>query len=65
MNSVSRYNPYRVHPVSRSDGSPTRDDRSRRETPLKECKTACRQLIKSEKKSAQPFMVGVFLDRWA
>jgi len=64
VNSVSRYNSYRVHPVSHSDGSPTRDDRYPRHTPLKEYKTE-RQLTNSENKVTQPSMVGVFLDRWA
>ena len=65
VNSVSRFNPYRVHPVSHSDGSPKRDEERPRYTPKKELVPVRRLIDETPKEGRpQPSMVGVFLDRW-
>ena len=66
VNSLSRFNPWKVNPISRSDGSPSRDDRLPRHTPKKEVRPVCRRVTDiKEGVVSQPSMVGVFLDRWA
>jgi len=66
VNLVSRFHSYRVHPVSHSDSSPSRDDQLPRHTPKKEWRpTRRRSTVLKKRGEDQPSMVGVFLDRWA
>jgi len=66
VNSVYRFNPWRVNPISRTEGSPSRDDRTRHYTPKEEIRPSRRRIADLDsKETVTPSMVGVFLDVWA
>ena len=63
IKEYSRYNPYRVHPIQKSEDYSDRHGSEQRDLPKKEY-TPVKRLFR-ERKVIQPAMVGVFLSRWA
>jgi len=65
VNNVSRFNPYRVHPISSSDGSLNEEDCNPRYTPKKENKPVNRRMsIPKGEELPQPYRAGILLSRW-